>query len=126
MQSDQDEMKEKEEQDAVRLMTVHASKGLEFPYVFITGLEQGLFPSQRDDALTKHEQEEERRLCYVAFTRAKEMLHLSYAKLRTIYGQERINVPSEFVRDLSSHLVVEAGENYDDDEGAVETFYLDF
>ncbi|MFT7016322.1 MAG: DNA helicase-2/ATP-dependent DNA helicase PcrA, partial [Candidatus Paceibacteria bacterium] len=73
--------------NTTKLMTIHASKGLEFKHVFVAGLEQGLFPSQRDDSKTKYEDEEERRLCYVAFTRAKDVLHLSYAKLRTIYGQ---------------------------------------
>lgn len=70
LQSDQDELKEKEEQNAVRLMTIHAAKGLEFSYVFITGLEEGLFPHERlDDGRT--DQEEERRLFYVALTRAE-------------------------------------------------------
>ncbi|MCA9353005.1 UvrD-helicase domain-containing protein [Patescibacteria group bacterium] len=124
--------------NTVKLMTIHAAKGLEFRYVFVVGLEQGLFPSQRDDASSRYEEEEERRLCYVAFTRAKEVLHLSYAKLRTIYGQERINEPSEFLSDISPSLVEYDEDSYhasnrfgktyyEDDEGEeIETFYLDF
>ncbi len=100
LQSDQDELKSKEEQDAVRLMTVHAAKGLEFPYVFICGLEEGLFPHERlDEAAIDHE--EERRLFYVALTRAATKLFLSYAHLRTIYGSQRVNLPSSFLNDIS-------------------------
>ena len=95
--------------NTVKLMTIHASKGLEFKYVFIVGLEQGLFPVQRDDRENKYEDEEERRLCYVAFTRAKEILHLSYAKFRTIYGEERMNEPSEFLIDIPDDII-----EYDD------------
>lgn len=136
--SDQDSMEdESENQGTVKLMTIHAAKGLEFSHVFVVGLEQGLFPSQRDDNKNKYEEEEERRLCYVAFTRAKHVLHLSYAKLRTIYGQERINEPSEFIRDLDEALIDYAEDSYtsnnrggktyyDDDGDEIETFYLDF
>ena len=129
--SDQDSLGSNGEgTNTVKLSTIHASKGLEFQYVFLVGLEQGLFPSQRDDAASRYEEEEERRLCYVAFTRAKELLHLSYARLRTIYGQERINEPSEFLRDLPDNLLAydEASFNQspDDEDGEVATFYLDF
>lgn len=100
LQSDQDELQSKEEQDAVRLMTVHAAKGLEFPYVFITGMEEGLFPHERlDDSGIDHE--EERRLFYVALTRAEKKVYLTYAHLRTIFGQQRVNVPSSFLNDIS-------------------------
>lgn len=136
--SDQDSLgSNTKDSNTVKLMTIHASKGLEFKQVFVVGLEQGLFPSQRDDVKTKHEREEERRLCYVAFTRAKEKLHVSYAKLRTIYGQERINEPSEFLRDISDTLIENAEESYsspkksnqynqDSDQDDIQTFYLDF
>jgi DNA helicase-2/ATP-dependent DNA helicase PcrA len=88
LQSDQDEIKDKEELNAVRLMTVHAAKGLEFGYVFITGLEEGLFPHERlDDGKT--DQEEERRLFYVALTRAEKKIFLTYAHMRTIFGSRR-------------------------------------
>jgi len=104
LQSDQDELKDKEEQDAVRLMTVHSAKGLEFPDVFISGLEEGLFPHERlDDAETDHE--EERRLFYVALTRAGKKLFLSYAHMRTIYGSQKINVPSSFLNDISTKYI---------------------
>src|SRR3989344_5816435 len=82
--SDQDG--DKEDKEAVRLMTVHASKGLEFGYVFVTGLEEGLFPHNRDESLSEEDSEEERRLFYVAVTRAKKKLFLSYAQTRTIFG----------------------------------------
>ncbi len=138
--SDQDSLgSNSKDANSVKLMTIHASKGLEFKYVFVVGLEQGLFPSQRDDTKNKHEDEEERRLCYVAFTRAKEILHVSYAKLRTIYGQQRINEPSEFLKDISDDLLefhedsygtsgVQKNKTYysEGDDGEIETFYLDF
>lgn len=104
LQSDQDEIKNPEEQDAVRLMTVHAAKGLEFPYVFITGLEEGLFPHERlDDQGVDHE--EERRLFYVALTRAGKKIFLTFAHMRTIFGSQRINVPSSFLNDISTEHI---------------------
>ncbi len=105
--SDQDNMNEKK--DAVRLMTVHAAKGLEFPYVFITGMEQDLFPSRRrgedDDILSA--QEEERRLFYVALTRAAKRVFLTWASFRTIFGQRNMTAPSEFLSDIPEHLIEE-------------------
>jgi len=92
---------------AVNLMTVHASKGLEFNYVFVTGLEQSLFPHERPWASDENEErdsEEERRLFYVALTRACEKLFLTYTETRTIYGRTQINEPSEFLRDLDPDL----------------------
>jgi len=80
----------------VTLMTVHLAKGLEFPAVFVTGMEEGLFPHY-DALYDPQELEEERRLCYVAMTRAKELLYLSSAVRRRLYGQVRINEPSRFV-----------------------------
>lgn len=104
LQSDQDELKAKEEQDAVRLMTVHSAKGLEFPYVIICGLEQGLFPHERlDDTGIDHE--EERRLFYVALTRAETKVYLTYAHMRTIYGSQRVNVPSTFINDIDPEYI---------------------
>lgn len=104
LQSDQDELKAKEEQDAVRLMTVHSAKGLEFPYVIICGLEEGLFPHERlDDTGIDHE--EERRLFYVALTRAEKKVYLTYAHMRTIYGTQKVNVPSSFINDISPEYV---------------------
>ena len=97
--SDQDSDKEKK--DGVRLMTVHASKGLEFAYVFVTGLEEGLFPHNKDDEnVSEEDAEEERRLFYVAITRAKKKLFLTYAQTRTIFGSRGINIPSEFILEI--------------------------
>ena len=109
LQSDQDELRGREEQDAVRLMTVHAAKGLEFGYVFITGLEEGLFPHERLDEQGNIDHEEERRLFYVALTRAQRKVHLSYAHLRTIFGSQRVNVPSSFLSDISTEHVTQEG-----------------
>ena len=100
---DQDELKD--DTDGIRMMTVHASKGLEFKYVFIVGMEQDLFPSNRDRAEKEEDREEERRLFYVALTRAKEKLFLSYAVSRMIYGQREAHLPSEFLYDIPAHLV---------------------
>lgn len=109
LQSDQDEIKDKEEKDAVKLMTVHAAKGLEFPYVFVSGLEEGLFPHERLDDKGIDE-EEERRLFYVALTRAGKRLWLSYANSRMIFGSSRVNIPSSFLSDIDSELLeVEGG-----------------
>ncbi|MEK7176011.1 MAG: UvrD-helicase domain-containing protein [Patescibacteria group bacterium] len=107
LQSDQDELKE--ERKAVRLMTVHASKGLEFDVVFITGLEDGLFPHQRinESNITPEEAEEERRLFYVALTRARKKVFLSYAQVRTVFGRSQVNMPSEFIYDIPAELVEE-------------------
>jgi DNA helicase II / ATP-dependent DNA helicase PcrA len=90
--------------DSVTLMTLHAAKGLEFPVVFMTGMEERLFPHVR--ALDDHEQmEEERRLCYVGMTRARERLYLTNAKRRHFYGQEQCNTPSRFLNDIPADLL---------------------
>ena len=104
LQSDQDN--DNKEKDGVRLMTIHASKGLEFDHVFIVGLEQDLFPHKNisNRKQTKEEQEEERRLFYVAVTRARKHLYLCHAELRTIFGQKQINVPSEFLEDVPEDI----------------------
>ncbi len=86
-------------QEAIQLMTVHSSKGLEFDCVFITGLEEGLFPSER--SMTENQGlEEERRLMYVAITRARKRLYLSYSQTRLLHGQTRYNVKSRFFDEL--------------------------
>lgn len=102
--SAEEEEEEEKGQEGVRLMTVHAAKGLEFDYVFVVGLEQDLFPHARISGDNRNA-EEERRLFYVAITRAREKLYLSYAQTRTIYGSRRINVPSEFLLDISDDLL---------------------
>ena len=90
--------------DAVVMMTMHSAKGLEFPNVFLTGLEEGLFPGTRSIGEAS-EMEEERRLCYVAITRAKESLTLSYAKQRMLYGHTTVNRPSRFLAELPQKVV---------------------
>ncbi|KUK10332.1 MAG: ATP-dependent DNA helicase PcrA [Clostridia bacterium 41_269] len=90
--------------DYVTLMTLHAAKGLEFPVVFITGMEEGIFPHAR--ALdSEPEVEEERRLCYVGMTRAMKKLYLTYARSRTIYGGTFISEPSRFINEISPQLI---------------------
>ena len=94
--------------DAVVMMTMHAAKGLEFPNVFLTGFEEGLFPSNR--CLSEPEElEEERRLCYVAITRAKQNLVISYARQRMLYGRTTTNLPSRFVDELPAESVKRVG-----------------
>jgi DNA helicase-2/ATP-dependent DNA helicase PcrA len=103
--SDQDDLEK--DDNAVKLMTVHASKGLEFEYVFVAGLEQDLFPFKHmdEDDMSQAEEEEERRLFYVALTRAKKKIYLSYTIIRTIYGAQRISTPSEFIADIEKNLI---------------------
>ena len=107
LQSDQDEMQD--EKKAVRLMTVHASKGLEFDIVFASGLEDGLFPHQKvnEGDVSLEEKEEERRLFYVALTRARKKIFLSYAQTRTLFGRRQVNIPSEFIFDIPEALLEE-------------------
>jgi DNA helicase-2/ATP-dependent DNA helicase PcrA len=95
----------------VKLMTVHAAKGLEFDYVFITGLEDGLFPHQKmGESKSGEDSEEERRLFYVALTRAREKLFLSFANYRTIFGSRQINAPSEFLGDMPADILEKEGD----------------
>ncbi len=93
-------------QEAVHMMTVHAAKGLEFRSVFVVGLEEGIFPHSLSLGDPKG-LEEERRLCYVALTRAKERLYLSFARTRSLYGEKMWNDPSRFLRDIPEHLLAE-------------------
>jgi DNA helicase-2/ATP-dependent DNA helicase PcrA len=102
--SDQDSLEKNE--NAVKLMTVHASKGLEFDYVFITGLEEDLFPHQRmNSTKNKEDGEEERRLFYVAITRARKKIYLTYANTRTIFGSTQSNSQSQFVGDIPEEFL---------------------
>lgn len=108
--SDQDSLvinrDKKTEVNAVKLMTVHAAKGLEFNQVFIVGMEDGLFPNQRaGEVKNAEDSEEERRLFYVALTRARVKVYLSFANYRTIFGSKQINAPSEFLSDISNELI---------------------
>jgi DNA helicase-2/ATP-dependent DNA helicase PcrA len=92
-----------EDGDAITLMTIHAAKGLEFDYVYVAGLEEGVFPNMshsRDD----RDVEEERRLAYVAITRARKKLTLTCAQTRQLYGQTNANPPSRFIREIPENL----------------------
>ena len=102
--SDQDEM-DQGEKKGVTLMTVHAAKGLEFDTVFVTGLEEGLFPHTGLGNETDRDEEEERRLFYVALTRAKQRLFLTLARIRTIYGSPTLAEPSSFLSDIDQSLM---------------------
>ncbi|KND51514.1 MAG: DNA helicase II / ATP-dependent DNA helicase PcrA [Parcubacteria bacterium C7867-007] len=113
---DQDEMDRpegdrKEKKPGVTLMTVHAAKGLEFDAVFVTGLEEGLFPHEGMGGDEERDEEEERRLFYVAITRAKKRLFLTLARIRRIYGTDFMSEPSQFIRDIDPDLTqfVDAG-----------------
>ncbi|VAW36504.1 ATP-dependent DNA helicase UvrD/PcrA [hydrothermal vent metagenome] len=101
--SDLDSYKDKT--NAVTLMTLHSAKGLEFPVVFMTGLEEGLFPHSRS-ADNPEELEEERRLCYVGMTRAMKQLHLLSARSRTIFGERRYQVASRFIEEIDPKYLV--------------------
>ena len=93
-----------DKKDAVTLMTLHGAKGLEFPAVFMVGMEEGIFPHSRS-LMNKEELEEERRLCYVGMTRAKKMLFLTYTRRRLYFGQKTSNTVSRFISDLPIDLV---------------------
>lgn len=101
-QDELDKRTAKDLSDSVTLMTIHAAKGLEFDHVFITGLEDGLFPYERAESSFggKVDDEEERRLFYVAVTRAKKKVFLTYAQTRTMFGQRLVRTPSEFLFDI--------------------------
>ena len=93
-------------------MTIHQSKGLEWPVVFLVGMEEGLFPHSRS-FLNPDELEEERRLCYVGITRAKERLYLTYTKSRLFFGTRSNNLVSRFLIDIPQDIV-ESNLNYQD------------
>lgn len=102
LSSETDEIKTKG--NAVNLMTIHAAKGLEFPIVFIVGCEEGIFPHARS-LLHEEELEEERRLCYVAITRAKKRVYLTLTEMRNKFGSLEVNPPSRFLRELPQHSI---------------------
>ena len=95
---------------SVVLMTLHTAKGLEFPVVFITGMEEGAFPHSRSMS-SEAEIEEERRLCYVGMTRAREKLYMTHTRQRTIYGTTVYNEPSRFLKEIPEELVCKKGED---------------
>ncbi len=100
-----------DENNCVVMMTMHAAKGLEFPYVFVVGMEEGVFPGFRAIG-EQDELEEERRLCYVAMTRAKEWLHLSCAAQRMLFGKTASNLPSRFMKEIPEELTEVDSRNY--------------
>ena len=106
--------------DSVTLMTLHSAKGLEFPVVFLVGLEEGIFPGNKSIGEPK-ELEEERRLFYVGITRAKQFLYLTCAKKRTIFGSTSYNQISRFINEIPSDLL----EGYDELDGSKEDEYAD-
>lgn len=95
-----------EDEQKVTLMTIHAAKGLEFPVVFMVGMEEGIFPHSRVYEAGPSELEEERRLCYVGMTRARQELHLSYAQSRLQFGQRGYNAPSRFLADMGHEIAL--------------------
>lgn len=121
LMSDQDEMDKNKK--GVKLLTVHASKGLEFDHVFIVGLEGELFPHKRmnESRITTEEAEEERRLFYVALTRARKNLYLSYALVRTVFGQKKYNLESEFITDIPEELLERSNTNM-----GIKSIFIDY
>lgn len=97
-------------QPAITLMSLHAAKGLEYSVVFIVGMEEGLFPHSRS-LLDKHQLEEERRLCYVGITRAKEKLYLSYTRRRLLYGTVTGSIVSRFIAEIPEHVLHKKGSS---------------
>lgn len=122
--TDQDELEK--DSNGVKLMTVHASKGLEFDYVFIAGLEEDLFPHQRlnKEQMSQSEAEEERRLFYVAITRARKKVFLSYAQLRTMYGAQKVNTPSNFISDIGDEHIISKGD--EEAPRGIKAIFIDF
>lgn len=94
----------KEDDNRISLMTIHSVKGLEFEHVFIVGLEEGIFP-HINSLMETSELEEERRLCYVAITRAKKDLHIVNTRRRTLFGKEQVNPPSRFISEINKDLL---------------------
>jgi DNA helicase-2/ATP-dependent DNA helicase PcrA len=107
--SDLDQLEEEETTTGVTMMTLHSAKGLEFPQVFLVGMEEGIFPHSRtmDDP---EELEEERRLAYVGITRAQKRLFLSRARMRMLFGQTNANPPSPFLQEIPQHLIEPVGK----------------
>ncbi|OGF63958.1 hypothetical protein A2661_02250 [Candidatus Giovannonibacteria bacterium RIFCSPHIGHO2_01_FULL_45_24] len=105
-------------EDKINLMTMHSAKGLEFEAVFVVGLEEGLFPHAL--SLEPEDLEEERRLCYVAITRAKTRLYLTSAARRTLFGERAANMPSRFLAEIPEHLLVYVNKPEENEEIIVE------
>ena len=115
-----------ESDDQVSLMTLHSAKGLEFPVVFLAGMEEGLFPHSRIFDSDKSELEEERRLCYVGMTRAREELILSFAESRAVFGQRNYSNPSRFIADAGLEIPSKFGENWGGNSNEFDDFSSEF
>lgn len=114
LSSEQDDLKEND--DRVKLMTLHAAKGLEFPVVFLTGLEDGILPHAKSIQGGRADIEEERRLAYVGMTRAKERLYFTWALQRTVFGETQVNMPSRFLRELPPEILSAMPERDEDNQ----------
>ena len=124
----QDDNSNKKElaKDTVTLITLHSCKGLEFPIVFMVGMEEGIIPHSRSLDENQGDISEERRLCYVGITRAQDELYLSYAMGRTKYGETEPSHPSRFLKEIPESLIANADEIYSpEDESKIAQFYLD-
>ena len=113
-----------EDENQITLMTFHAAKGLEFPAVFMVGMEEGVFPHSRS-LINRQELEEERRLCYVGITRAEKNLFLTYCKKRTLYGTTQLNLPSRFIFEIPENIVHHTLSEPDVDLGLSDTSSYD-
>lgn len=111
-----------ESADAVVLMTAHSAKGLEFPYVFLPGMEEGLFPSVQAITATSAEVEEERRLCYVAITRAKRELFIVHTNQRMLYGRTQFNPESRFLKEIPENLIAKEKSPYDNSKRPISSY----
>ena len=114
----------KEDNDEVTLMTIHSAKGLEFSFVFLVGMEDGIFPHS-NSLLEPDGLEEERRLCYVGITRAKEGLYLTNAKRRMLYGRDSQNPPSRFIDEINSEYLEKVNAGEDDVKIDHEAMYIE-
>jgi len=121
LSTDMDE--EDKKSNYATLMTIHSAKGLEFPVVFIVAAEENIFPSSRS-VLDESKLEEERRLCYVAITRAKEKLFITRAKSRLLYGKTNCNLSSRFISEIDKDLVINEKKEYYVDEDSKQAYSL--
>lgn len=114
----------KEDGEEVTLMTIHSAKGLEFTVVFLVGMEEGIFP-HTNSLCESDGLEEERRLCYVGITRAKELLYLTNAKRRMLYGKDTVNPPSRFIKEIDDDLLLRSDTIKDEKKIEVKEMYVE-
>ena len=113
-------------EDRLTLITLHSCKGLEFPIVFMVGLEDGILPHTRSMDENNGDISEERRLCYVGITRAQKELYLSYCLGRTKYGELSVSSPSRFLREIPDSLIAQPQDSYsEEDMKKIDQFYLE-